>query len=95
MFVLNSTILDSIGGEDNRFVVSAAAVAATLATAAAYYTLSSKDKEHDFPKLRGIQLYHAWSFFQRRHDFLRSNFKRNHLEKSPRLRDATLMPAEL
>jgi len=78
MSVLNATILDFIGGEDNRFVAGAIGVAAVLATTAAYYTLSSKDKGNDSPKLQGIQLYHAWNFFQRRHDFLQSNFKRNH-----------------
>ena len=77
MFVLNPTVLNFIGVEDNPIVAGAVGVAAVLATTAAYYALSSKDKDHDFPRLRGIQLYHAWNFFQRRHDFLQSNFKRN------------------
>ena len=78
MTILDFTILDSVGGEDDRFVAGAVGVAAILTTAAAYYALSSKNKDHGFPKLRGIQLYHAWNFFQRRHDFLQSNFKQNH-----------------
>ena len=77
MSVLNSTVLDFVGGEDNRFVAGAVGVAAVLATTAAYYTLCSNDKGDDFPKLPGIQLYHAWKFFRRRHDFLQSGFKRN------------------
>ena len=76
MFILISTIPNSIGGEDNRFA-AAAAVAALLATTAVYYAISSKDRENSSHKLQGIQLYHAWNFFQRRHDFLQSNFKRN------------------
>jgi len=78
MSILDPTTLSSIGIEDNRFVAGAVGVAAVLATTAAYYALSSKDEEHDFPKLRGIQLYHAWNFFQRPHNFLQSNFMRNH-----------------
>jgi len=79
MSILDSTFLNSLGDGDSRFVAGAVGVAAALATTAAYYALtgSSKDKEHDFPKLRGIQLYHAWNFFQRRYDFLRSSSKRN------------------
>jgi len=34
-------------------------------------------KGREFPKLRGIQLYHAWNFFRRRYDFLHSNFEQN------------------
>lgn len=74
MSALNSTDSTFVAGADNQFVAGAAVV---LATAAVYYVLNSKDKEHDFPKLRGIQLYHAWHFFQKRYDFLQSNFKRN------------------
>ena len=77
MSVLNSTLLSSVAGKDNRLVASAVGAATILATTAAYYGLSSKDEEHDFPKLRGIQLYHAWNFFQRRFDFLQSNLERN------------------
>ena len=81
MSVLNSTVLTSVAGEDNQFVTGAISAAAVLAATAVYYALGSKDKEHDFPKLRGIQLYHAWNFFRRRYDFLQSNFERN-LRKS-------------
>jgi len=77
MSALNSTLLNSVAGEDNQLVAGAVGAAAILATTAVYYALNSKDKEHDFPKLRGIQLYHAWNFFQRRYDFLQSNFERN------------------
>ena len=78
MFALNSTILTSVAaGEDNKLLAGAVGAAAILATTVIYYALHSKDKEHDFPKLRGIQLYHAWSFFRQRYDFLQSNFKRN------------------
>jgi len=77
MSALNSAILNSVVGEDSQLVVGAVSAVAVLATTAVYYTLSSKDKEHEFPKLRGVQLYHAWNFFQRRYDFLQSNFKRN------------------
>ena len=77
MSTLTSTVLNSITGEDNRPLAGAVGAAAVLATTAVYYALSSKDRENDFPKLRGIQLYHAWNFFRRRYDFLQSNFKRN------------------
>jgi len=76
MSALNSTILSSVASEDNRLVAGAVGAAAILATTA-YYALGSKDEEHDFPKLRGIQVYHAWNFFKRRFDFLHSNFERN------------------
>ena len=77
MSALNSAILHSVVSEDNQIVSVAFCVAAFLATTAVYYSLSSKDEEHGFPKLPGIQLYHAWNFIQRRNDFLDSNFKRN------------------
>jgi len=77
MSALNSTILSSVAGEDNRLVAGAVGAAAILVTTAAYYALNSKDEEREFPKLRGIQLYHAWNFFQRRYDFIHSNFKQN------------------
>jgi len=77
MSAFNSTILNSVAGEDNRLATGVVGAAAILATTAVYYALSSKDKDRDFPKLRGIQFYHAWNFFQRRYDFLHSNFKRN------------------
>jgi len=76
MSALNS-ILNSVVGEDNQLVAGAVGVAAVLVITAVYHALGSKDKENEFPKLRGIQLYHAWSFFQRRYDFLHSNFERN------------------
>ena len=68
---LDSTLLS------DQLVAGAVCAAAVLATAAAYYTLSSKNRKHDFPKLQGIQLYHAWNFFERRFDFLHSNLERN------------------
>ena len=77
MSAVSSTILDSVAGGDNQLVAGAVGAAAILATTAVYYALSSKDKVHDFPKLRGVQLYHAWNFFQRRHDFLHWTFQRN------------------
>jgi len=77
MSALNSTILSSIAGEDNQLVAGVIGAAAILATTVAYYALSSKDEEDEFPKLRGLQIYHAWNFFQRRFDFLQSNFSRN------------------
>ena len=77
MSALNSILLNSVAGEDKQLIAGTAGVAATLATNAVYYALGYKDESHDFPKLRGIQLYHAWNFFHRRHDFMQSNFKRN------------------
>ena len=77
MSALNSTILNFVAGEDNQLAAGAFGTAAVLATTVLYYALSLKDKDHEFTKLRGIQLYHAWNFFQRRHDFLQWNFKRN------------------
>ncbi|KAF9644109.1 hypothetical protein BDM02DRAFT_3190905, partial [Thelephora ganbajun] len=76
MSALNSTILSSVAGEDNRLITGAVGAAAILVTTAIYYAISPKDKDHGFPKLQGIQLYHAWNFFHRRYDFLRSNFAR-------------------
>ena len=73
---LNSTLLNFTAGEDNQLVASTIGAAAVLAATALYYALSSRDKEHEFPKLPGIQLYHAWNFFQRRHDFLQLSLKR-------------------
>jgi hypothetical protein len=77
MSALNSTILYSIAGEENQLVASVVCGAAIVAAVAVYYALSPSNVEHEFPKLRGIQLYHAWKFFGRRYDFLRSNFERN------------------
>jgi hypothetical protein len=78
MFALNSTILTSVAaGEDSKLFAGAVGAAVILTTTAAYYTLRSKDEKHDFPKLPGIQLYHAWRFFHQRYDFIHSNLKRN------------------
>lgn len=77
MSALNSTIVNSVVVKDNYLVVSAVGTAAILAITAVYFTLSSKDKGREFPKLQGIQLYRAWNFFRWRHDFLHSNFERN------------------
>jgi hypothetical protein len=78
MFALKSTVLTSVAtGEDSQLFAGAIGAAAILVITAVYYALRSKDKEHDFPKLPGIQLFHAWRFFQQRHDFLQSNSKQN------------------
>jgi len=77
MSAFNSTIASLIAVEDNRLLVGVVSTAVILAITAAYYNLSSKDRGREFPRLRGIQLYHAWNFFRRRHDFLHSNFGRN------------------
>ena len=74
---LNSTALHFVSSEDNQLVAATFGVAALFAAAAVYYSLSSKDNEHEFPRLPGIQLYHAWNFFQWRHDFLHSNYQRH------------------
>lgn len=79
MFVFNSSILYSLSGKDNQLVAGAVGLAAILTTTAVYYafSLSSKDREHEFPKLPGIQLFHAWEFFHRRYGFIQSNAERN------------------
>jgi hypothetical protein len=78
MFALNSTVLTSVAaGEDSQLFAGAVGAAAILAATTAYYALRSKDEEHEFPKLPGIQLYHAWKFFQQRYDFLQLNLKQN------------------
>jgi hypothetical protein len=78
MFALDATALTSVAGsEGSQLFVGAVGAATILATTAAYYALRSKDEEHEFPKLPGIQLYHAWKFFQQRSEFLRSNLKQN------------------
>ena len=69
-----------MAGDDNQLVASVFGVVAILATTAILYALSSmsdKGSEHEFPKLRGIQPYHAWCFFKRRYDFLRSGYEQN------------------
>ena len=72
MHTLNSTV-----SSETQLVAGAVGAVAILVTTAVYYATSSKDKGRDFPKLRGVQLYHAWNFFQRRYNFLQSNFERN------------------
>ena len=77
MSILDSSILRSFTGEGNQLdIAGAVGVVAILTTTAVYYALTSKDQENEFPKLRGIQLYHAWNFFERRYDFVRLNCKR-------------------
>jgi hypothetical protein len=77
MSALGSIIMDFVAVWDSQLVIGAVGTTATLAITAVYYILNSKDKGREFPKLRGIQLYHAWEFFRRRYDFLHSNFERN------------------
>jgi len=77
MSALNSTLLSAIAGEDNQLAAGAIGAAAILVITAAYFALGSKDSEDEFPKLGGIQIYHAWNFFTKRFDFLQTNFKRN------------------
>ena len=71
------TTFPSIMVKDNQLVAVVVGAATILATTAVYYVLSSRDQEHEFPNLGGIQLYHAWNFFQRRYDFLQSNLERS------------------
>ena len=78
MPLLNSTILNFVTSEDDQLIAAAIGAAIILTTAAAYYVLNLKEKAHEFPKLRGIQLYHAWNFYRARYELLQSNFKRNH-----------------
>lgn len=77
MSALNSTILSSIAGEDNQLAAGAIGAVAIVVLTAVYYALGSEDEEHEFPKLGGIQIYHAWNFFRHRFDFLQSGFNRN------------------
>ena len=77
MSAFDSTFLHFFASEYNRLVTAAFGAAVLLATTAVYYSLSPEDNKHGFPKLPGIQLFHAWEFFQRRHDFIHSNFIRN------------------
>ena len=77
MTALITNILNSVADKDSQLVAVAVGATAILATTTVYCILSPKDREHQFPKLRGIQFYHAWNFFQWRYDFLQSNFKRN------------------
>ena len=83
MPALNSAILIFAASEGTRLVASAASAAAILAAAAACYALSFRDEKHEFPKLRGIQIYHAWNFFQRRFDSLHSSSERNFGKRFP------------
>jgi hypothetical protein len=77
MSTLNPTVPSFVAGEDNQRIAGAVGTAVILVITILYYALGSKDTEHDFPKLRGIQLYHTWNFFQWQYDFLRSNFNQN------------------
>ena len=65
--------------ENNQLVTAGVGlgVAALFVTTTIYYSFGFKARENDFPKLPGIQLYHAWNFFQRRQNFINSNFERN------------------
>lgn len=74
---LDSTILHPVSGEDNQPVTSVIGLVTILSTAAIYYAFSFKGEEQEFPKLPGVQLYHARNSFQQRYDFLHSNIKRN------------------
>lgn len=76
MSALNSSTLHFVSGEDNQLVVGAVGVATILAAVVVYFNFSFKGKEHEFPKLPGVQLYHAWESFQQRYDFLQLNLKR-------------------
>lgn len=71
------TTLGSTAWENRQLVAVAVGVAAVVATTAVYYALNPKYREDELPMLRGIQLYHTWNFFRRRHDFLLSNYERN------------------
>ena len=77
MSTLSAAILHSVMGEDNQLVAIVVGAATIFATTTVYYALTSKVQEHEFQNLQGIQLYHAWNFFQRRYDFLQSNLERN------------------
>lgn len=77
MSAFNSTILQFVASEDKQIAAATFGVAALLAATVVYCSFGSKDEERAFPKLPGIQLFHAWDFFQRRHDFLESHFKQN------------------
>ena len=77
MSALNSTTLDSAAGEDYQLVAGTLGAAAILVITVLYYTFNSKSAEDEFPKLRGVQLYHAWNFLQRRFDFVQSSFRQN------------------
>lgn len=78
MSAFNSTLLHSVAGEDNQLYASVIGVAAILATTVVLYAFSKgKESATEFPRLRGLQPYHAWNFFQKRHDFLRSGYAQN------------------
>ena len=76
MSALDSAIFHFVA-EDNKLIAAAFGASALLAATAVYYSTGpkDKDKEHDFPKLPGIQFFHAWSFFQRKFDFLHEKFE--------------------
>lgn len=75
MTVLDSSTFYSFVGKDGQTIAGVVGLASILATTLLYLSRGSSNKD-EFPKLRGIQLYHAWNFFQRRYDFLHSNFER-------------------
>lgn len=77
MSAFNSTLLHSVVSEDNQLYASVAGVATVLATTAVIYAFGSKGKEGEFPRLSGLQPYHAWNFFQRRYDFLMTGYRKN------------------
>ena len=77
MSTLVPTVLHPFTREDSHLVAGVIGIAAALAATAVYCALGSKDQEGEFPKLPGIQLYHAWNFFRRRYDFIQSNHERN------------------
>ena len=77
MSTINSTILHFVVSEDNQLFTAAFALTVLFATAAVYSSFSSKDGERGFPKLPGIQLYHALNFYNQRYGFVQSNFERN------------------
>ena len=77
MSALNFAFLHLATSEDNELVSAAFGVAALIATTVIYYSLTSGDKEDGFYKLPGIQLFHAWDFFKRRHDFPEPHSKQN------------------
>ena len=77
MSTLVPTVLHPFTSGDNHLAAGAVGIAAALAATAVYCALGSKNREDEFPKLPGIQLYHAWNFFRWRYDFLQSNYERN------------------
>ena len=77
MAALGTLILRYVAGEENELLPAVVGAASILAVTGVYYVLSSKNRMHEFPNLRGIQLHHAWSFYRRRYDFIQSSLERN------------------